>query len=184
VAFLFIHNMRDAGEISGILFDIISNINFFLTCILTISFCIIPFYIVRRVEFFSTDNIINNLRKKNYEDDYKKKYLVKGLEGMSKNLRYVVKFKKILQGHDIEDDNYANKRVKQLVELFQSTRKSKKEKKKVTVNNIEFGYVKPPKRSKSFEGLTLDIEGVKKNVKQDKIKNGYAKKLESKIDQV
>lgn len=150
--------MRDAGEISGIMFDITNNINFWLTFVLTTSICLIPFYIIRRAEFFSADNIINNLKKKNYEDDYKKKYLVKGLEGMSKNLRYVVKFKKILQGHEIEDDNYANKRVKQLVELFQTTRKNKKEKKEVTPKRICIREVKPLQRSLSFVECKYDMD--------------------------
>jgi len=172
---MLIHNLRNAGELSGIIPDVLQNLNFWLTSLLTIACCVVPFYIIRRVEFFSSDTIINNLRKKNYQDDFKKKYLVKGLEGMSKNLRYVVKFKKILQGAEIEDDNYANKRVKELVEQFQSSRKLKRggAKKKMEGIIIEFENVRKLKKSGSTVNAIYKTEGAYiKNKKPDDYFNG------------
>ena len=155
---MLIHNLRNAGELSGVIPDVVQTLNFWLTSLLTIACCVVPFFIIRRVEFFSSDTIINNLRKKNYQDDFKKKYLIKGLEGMSKNLRYVIKFKKILQGAEIEDDNYANKRVKELVEQFQSSRK-----------------IKRGGANKKMEGIILEFENAKKLKKSVSSVNPYYK---------
>jgi hypothetical protein len=168
ILFFFIHNVLNSGEISGIFFDLIFNLNFWFTFLLTVCICMIPFYIMRRIEFFSADNFIHNLKQKNYEDDFKKKYLVKGLQGMSKNLRYVVKFKKMLQGGEVDDDNYANKRVKQLVEQFQSTRKIKGNKKK-ELKRVEKEIPIFSRRSGSSINLRYDAAVVLSNADKNSI---------------
>jgi len=45
--------------------------------------------------------------------------LVNNLEEITKSIRHIVKFKKILKGENMEFDNYADKKVKELVDLYQ-----------------------------------------------------------------
>ncbi len=115
--------MRNSGQISGITFDILSSLLFWFTLFLTCAVCYYPFLIVRRCDLHFSDNIINNIRQRNYEYNFIKKILANKLESLTKNIRHIVKFKKILQGEDLEYDNYANKKVKELVDLFQDKRK-------------------------------------------------------------
>jgi hypothetical protein len=96
--------------------------------LLICSICVIPFLIIRRIDLHFSENIINNIRQRKYKYNFVKKSLVNNLEDITKNIRHIVKFKKILKGESMEYDNYANKKVKELVDLYQETKNRNKSK--------------------------------------------------------
>ena len=118
--------------------------------VLASAICLIPFFILRRIDLHFSKEIIQNIRQKKYEYNFIKKSLSSKLEEFTKNIRHLVKFKKILHGDSIEYDNYANKKVKELVELYQDSRKN-------TLNSI-----KKIKRSMSDDDVNRN-EIVKEN---------------------
>lgn len=64
---VYFQNLINAGDISGIAFDILSNPLFWLTVIVTTLFIILPFKLLRTYENLFEDNIVNNLRQKNID---------------------------------------------------------------------------------------------------------------------
>ena len=122
IIFVSAHNIRNAGQISGITLDILSNLIFWITLLLICSICIIPFLIIRRIDLHFSENILTNIRQKKYKYNFVKKSLVNNLEEITKSIRHLVKFKKVLKGENMEFDNYADKKVKELVDLYQETK--------------------------------------------------------------
>src|SRR5690348_8726035 len=113
--------MLDLGQASGILWDVLFNIQFWLTMVLTSFITLIPVIVSRHSELLFSDNIINNVRHKRYERDYLKKTYAKKLSEMQKYSRSVAKFKKIyMQNADYEPDNLADKKMKDVVDYYKS----------------------------------------------------------------
>ena len=125
---MIIHNARDAGELSGITGDIVSNPLFWFTVGMTCGLCLVPFYVARKGDFHFSENIISNLRQRKYEQNYAKKIYIKKLEQMTKATRTIMKFKRLYKEENPDTDNYADKRMKEMVEAYRSNKlKQKKE---------------------------------------------------------
>jgi hypothetical protein len=133
ILFIFLHNLSESYQISGIFFDITGNIQFWLSVLITVYISLIFFIAARRIEILFSDNIINNLRHHKYEDDYSKKVYLKKLSEMQKYTRSLAKFKKMLNETDnYEPDNLEDKKLKDMVDTF----KSERHKKKLTAINV------------------------------------------------
>jgi hypothetical protein len=80
---------------------------------------ILPVLVMRRIKIHFFDNIINNIRNRNFENDYEKKTTIRKIEEMNKYKRFLSKFKKVLQmGEDFEPDNLADKKIKDWVHAY------------------------------------------------------------------
>ena len=89
--------------------------------------CLIPVYISKYATYLFGDNIINNIRNGNYEHDLKRKKYVKKINQMMKCTRSVAKFKKIYhnqQTNQNQDDNFAEKKMKEMVEMYKKNKKA------------------------------------------------------------
>ena len=136
--FFFLHNATNSGDISGILFDIIANFRFWLAVILTIYISIIPFLIARRVEIHFSDTLLNNLRNRNFENHYDKKKYKKQLNEMQKFLRTFAKIRKISMLDDnYEPDNLADKKIKDFLDTYKSTKLQKTNKLHISSNDVK-----------------------------------------------
>lgn len=170
IIFIFIHNTSDSYQVSGYLFDIVGNIQFWLGLILTNYIAIIPFLIMRRYELFFSDNLINNIRYNKFEDDYMKKVYIKKLSEMQKYTRSLAKFKKIYNENvNYEPENLADKKIKDMVDTFKSTRPRKslknirklEEREKIIEMNNEGEsppkVVKPVEANKNENNLNINL---------------------------
>jgi hypothetical protein len=80
---------------------------------------------MRRYGVLFSDNIINNLRNRRYENNYVKKTYIKKIEEMNKYKRSLAKFKKIYRLHDdYEPDNLNDKKIKDIVSTFKQRTKT------------------------------------------------------------
>jgi hypothetical protein len=141
LVYLVVELMNTHYMISGILLDSISNLYFWLVVICTSGICLAPFYLIRSLHYFFGESVVNNLKYNNYQKDYMKKKYLKMLEELSKCTRSVVKFKKILKQRDFEADNYADKRMKEIVDNYLENKRGSRvnkelfEKNTITNNN-------------------------------------------------
>jgi hypothetical protein len=87
---------------------------------------LIPIIISRKIDLHFSHTIINNIRNKRFEDDYLRKTYLKKLENMSRCTRSLAKFKKL---YKVEEqhvaDNYADRKMKEFVELYKALKKTK-----------------------------------------------------------
>ncbi len=121
----------------GILYDIIDNPQIWLTIILTTYACILPHIIIRRWEVLFSKDIINNLRHKKYQEDFKKKSYYKKIEEVGRFTRFISKFRKIFsKSEDYEPENLTDKKFKGVVDGFRSSRKEKKSS-QMNIENIQ-----------------------------------------------
>jgi hypothetical protein len=87
---------------------------------------LIPIIISRKIDLHFSHNIINNIRNRRFEDDYLRKTYLKKLENMSRCTRSLAKFKKLykVEEHFVAE-NYADKKMKEFVELYKTLKKLK-----------------------------------------------------------
>lgn len=162
--FLFIHNARNAGQLSGITTDCLGNVFFWLTTLFTTVICLIPFFLARRVEYHFTENIIYNLIQNKYQHDYAKKMYVKKLEQMTKCTRSIAKFKRMYKAEiDVEADNYNDKKMKEIVNMYKSNKKSQM---RISTNPNQTNNFKKH-RSFSFTG-DMDTKRMMRNFQRSK----------------
>ena len=105
--------------ISGNLFN-------WLTIIMTSSMCVIPFYILRRVEFFFGEFITNKIKQNNFKDYIIEKFYQKKIDQMTRVVRSVAKFKRLYYQEDDnmkEDDNLANQKMRKIVDQFKAQKR-------------------------------------------------------------
>ena len=109
--------------VSGILLDILDNIKFWLVLIVTSSFGLVPFFILRSCEFFFSNKVVNNINKGNYYRDFKQKKYEVELEEMYKYNRSVAKFKRIFNmKSNFKADNYADKKMLEIVKSYKESK--------------------------------------------------------------
>ena len=119
LAFIFGHHFNTSGETWGKLFEIIGNLEFWLSTLLVVAVIILPFYISRRSEFLFSNDIVNNLIQERYEYDIAKKKYYKKLDGVINCINSIAKFKKLYKlDKDFEVENYADKKMKEIVDLY------------------------------------------------------------------
>ena len=142
VCFLFLlicDKMNSDFEIYNSLSIMLSNFFTWLTIIMTCSFCLIPFYIIRRAEFFFGEFITNKIKQNDFKKYVIEKFYQKKIEQMTKAIRSVAKFKRIYyQENEIkEDDNLANQKMKKIVDQFKAQRKLSLGRKNQTYINLK-----------------------------------------------
>jgi len=125
----FCDQAKSDFEIYNSLSFMLSNIFTWFTIIITCSFCLIPYYILRRVEFFFGGFIINKMKLKLYKDTFIEKFYQKKVEQMTRVVRRVAKFKRIYYNENENednpnDDNLVNKKMKKFVDEFKIKRKN------------------------------------------------------------
>jgi hypothetical protein len=129
---MVLHESRNSGEISGITGDVVSNILFWLVVIMTSASCLLFFTIARHLEALFSENIINNIRQNRYRHEYEKKIYKRKLEQMSRCKRTLAKFKRLYKqkGENEEVDiNYADKKMKEIVEMYKNKQRTTRFKK-------------------------------------------------------
>ena len=96
-----------------------------MTIFLSCSFCLIPFYILRRAEFFFGEFIINKIKQNDFKEYIIEKFYQKKIDQMTRVVRSVNKFKRIYYQKDEmkEDDNLANKKMRKIVDQFKAHKK-------------------------------------------------------------
>ena len=128
------------------LWFIMGNWNFWFTMIALCSTLCVPFYILRKAEYFFGGFIVNLILQKKINNIYLVKYCKKKVEEMTRVHRNVAKFTKIYKNKDgtIKIDNFGDEQMKKWVDQFKMERKkNKKAKKRNNVkNNINKDAIK------------------------------------------
>jgi hypothetical protein len=128
ICFLFLlicDKINSDFEIYDSLSIMLSNFFTWLTIIMTCSFCLIPFYIIRGAEFFFGEFIIKKIKQKEFKEYIIEKFYQKKIDQMTRVVRSVAKFKRIYYQEDElkEDDNLANQKMRKIVDQFEAQRK-------------------------------------------------------------
>jgi hypothetical protein len=162
IIFVFIYASTGTENLGIYTYDIIAGIQFWFILLISTSMCLIPVIISRKVYLLFSINIINNIRNRKFEDDYLRKTYIKKLENMTKCTRSLAKFKKIYKAdNDFLANNYADKKMKDLVELYKTLKNEKPRE-----DDIEYFNETLFKRSRS-----VDIRNMKsmKRIETDNI---------------
>ena len=132
-AFFIIYNSIHLDvDINGDLFEFLGNPIFWLTLIITCSIVIIPFFILRRMEFFFGGFIVDMIKQNKYEQYYVEKFYQKKIDQMIRAKTSVVKFKKIYKNQDNVDDahdNIADQQMRKIVNEYKIHRNENKKNK-------------------------------------------------------
>ena len=117
IIFFTAYNHADGLQLGGILYDVILTPQIWLTIIVTTYFCVIPYIVMRRWEILFSNNIINNLRHKKYEEDLEKKKYLKKMEEIGRFTRFITKFRSMFtKTNEFEPDNLTDKKFKNMVD--------------------------------------------------------------------
>ena len=116
------------------LWFIMGNWYFWFTLIIVIGIIGIPFYILRKAEFFFGGFIVNLILQKKINYIYLGKYCQKKVEEMTRVNRSVAKFIKIYKNKEgtAKIDNFADQQMKKIVDEFRVYRKKAKKGKRVS----------------------------------------------------
>ena len=119
------------------LWYIMGNWNFWFTIIAICALLCVPFYILRKSEYFFGGFIVNLILQKKINNIYLIKYCQKKVEEMTRVHRNVAKFTKIYKNKDgtFKIDNFGDEQMKKWVDQFKSERRKSKKRKKVAFNN-------------------------------------------------
>jgi magnesium-transporting ATPase (P-type) len=129
---LFCEKADSEFEIYNSLDIILHNTFTWLTLIMTFSFCLVPFYILRRAEFFFSGFILNVIKLKLYKDSFIGKFYKKKIEQMTKFVRQYVRFQKFYYNknkNDNNDENLVDQKMKNYVDDFKIQKKKSFKKK-------------------------------------------------------
>ena len=121
------------------LWFIMGNWTFWLTLIAECATLFIPFYILRKAEFFFGGFIVNLILQNQINNVYLVKYCQKKVEEMTRVHRNVAKFTKIYKNKDgtIKIDNFGDQQMKKWVDQFKLERKKYKTSKKKKENKLK-----------------------------------------------
>ena len=124
-AFLVFIEVRESSEIYKTIGFMCKDWIMWLTYIITCASCLLPFYILRRGEFFLGGFIVNKIKQKQF-DIFIEKFYQKKVEQMTRVVRNVAKFKRIYYNEEenIQEDNYNDIKMKKIVDEFKD-KKSK-----------------------------------------------------------
>ena len=104
----------------------------------------IPFYILRKSEFFFGGFIVNLILQNKIDNVYLYKYCQKKVEEMTRVHRNVAKFTKIYKNKDgsVKIDNFGDEQMKKWVEQFKNQRKRIQSRiRRQNKKNTEFSYL-------------------------------------------
>ena len=138
VVLIVINSINLEKGMDDTLWFIMSNCYFWFTLIMVVAIIGIPFYILRKAEYFFGGFIVNLILQKKINYIYLGKYCQKKVEEMTRVNRSVAKFIKIYKNKDgaAKIDNFADQQMKKIVDEFKVRRKKlKKGKKNIRVSN-------------------------------------------------
>ena len=126
--FLIIYNY--AGDENGMddsLFFIIGNLNFWLIFIINVGIIYMPFYILRKCEYFFGGFILDAIKQDKLENLRNKIIYKAELQQMIRTVRCVAKFKKKYKNsnEEMDYDNLVDRQMKKIVDEFKNMKKSK-----------------------------------------------------------
>ena len=134
IFFLVMNRIPSDNKLSGVTKYLLSNSHFF-TLVASCAIICLPFYILRRMEYFFGLNITNFIKNKNIEIIFKGKFYTKKIRQMIRAISSIIKFKRInneiifVNKNNNKKPKYEslidNKMVK-LVEYYKANRKKKK----------------------------------------------------------
>ena len=129
VTFIFLFFCDKANEdleIYNSLTLMLSNSLTWWTIIMTCSFNLLLFFILRRAEFFFGGFIVNEIMQRNYKNYFIEKFYQKKVEQMTRVVRSVAKFKRIYyhSDEDILDDNLADQKMRKIVDDYKFKKKN------------------------------------------------------------
>lgn len=173
---MLIHESLDNGELSGITFDILWNLNFWAVTIVSSSFSCLLFLIVRRFDFLFSDTIINSIMQNKFESNFTHKLYKKKLEEIRKFHRSIAKFKKIFKMKNEEFDNLSDKRFKDIVDAYKRNHTIEKKTPANLQENIKHDYLPViVKRAKSqcFDDLDFKEKrlGIYNKINENNVHN-------------
>ena len=119
------------------LWFIMGNWTFWLTLIAVFAVIFLPFFILRRAEYFFGGFIVNLILQNKINIIYLVKYCQKKVEEMTRVYRNVAKFTKIYKNKDgeIKIDNFGDEQMKKWVDQFKIERKKNKKSKNSKLKN-------------------------------------------------
>ena len=148
--FFTIYNFEGAENgMDDTLFFIIGNLNFLLIIIINVGIIYMPFYILRKCEYFFGGFILDAIKQEKLKNIRDMIFYKEKLDLMIRTVRSVAKFKKIYQksNKQIEYDNIIDRQMKKIVDEFIVMKKKKekenekeKEKEKEKNQNVNQGH--------------------------------------------
>jgi len=107
---------KDSDIYNSLIF-MINNFFSIITIIMTCSFCLVFYFIIRRAEVFFGGFIVNKIEQRKYQIIIRRKFYLKKLEQMTRVVRNYSKFKRFLYGNIEEDkvDNLADQKISNYV---------------------------------------------------------------------
>ena len=131
VVLIIVNSINLETGMDDALWFIMGNWYFWLTLLAVCGLIGIPFYILRKSEFFFGGFIVNLILQKKINNIYLAKYCQKKVEEMTRVNRSVAKFIKLYKNKDeaAKIDNFADQQMKKIVDEFEVNRKKYKRKK-------------------------------------------------------
>ncbi|MCQ2817766.1 MAG: phospholipid-translocating P-type ATPase [archaeon] len=127
ICFVIIYQSLDLyQELSGDLYGIIKSPIFWLAEIVIVALCFLPVYFYRRIKYYFGGRILDNILKGKFEHYYIEKFYEKKVNQMSKAVRSIAKFKRILAKKTLSldvDDVGEQNMVKMAIEYKRSRSK-------------------------------------------------------------
>ena len=132
VILILINHINPETGMDDTLWFIMGNWNFWLTLFATCGIICVPFYILRKAEFFFGGFIVNLIIQNRINHIYLIKYCQKKVEQMTRVIRSVAKFINIYKnnGDSDEIENIADQLMKIIVDDYKEYRKKKKKRQK------------------------------------------------------
>ena len=123
-AFLFFVEINEESELYKTLKFMLNNLDCWLTGLITCSFCLVLFFILRRGEYFFGGFILNKIKQKQF-DIFIEKFYQKKVEQMTRVVRNVAKFKRIYynEQENSQEDILNDQKMKKIVEEFKYKKK-------------------------------------------------------------
>ena len=129
--FIIYNSIKLDVDINGDLYVFLGNGTFWLSVILSCSIILIPFFILRRAEFFFGGFIVDMIKQNKFEPYYIQKFYQKKIEQMTRVMRSLTKFRKIYRNEnniDVAHDNFADQQMRKVVDEYKIHRKESKNK--------------------------------------------------------
>jgi len=123
--YVILDALKSGYMIGGIMIDTAKCPLFWLVMLCTCGITLLPFYLFRRLEFFFNNTIINNVNLNRYKQDYQIKQTKIKLEELSKFNRSIAKFKRVYNQNNFEAQNYADRKMKEIVENYKLNKKTR-----------------------------------------------------------
>ncbi len=186
IIFFNIYACYGSDELGLYTYDIISNFKFWFSFFLILVIALIPVIISKKVEFFLSHNIVDNLRNRNFEDDYTRKICIKKIEQVHKCSRSLAKFRKIYKANKnnntLNIQNLADKKMKEIVDQYNYSKKIRKlkfildfndeNKEALNANNYKENLKLPEnKEIQNFKSLNEMNDVIIQRAKTSKINN-------------